>query len=81
MEVRNVMEDLIREFNNSFEGDAQIVIHDGTLEITVLSRTLIITLPEAIGWQATPESYSPLDTHKHKLNSHLPHQARHHSRV
>ena len=62
-----MLEDLIREFNNSFEGDAQIVVRNGTLEITVLSRTLIITLPKAIGWQAIPESCSPLDTHKQKL--------------
>jgi len=48
-----MLEELIREFNNSFEGDAQIVIRNGTLEITVLSRTLIITLPKTIGWRAT----------------------------
>ena len=71
-----VPEDLIREFNNTFEGDAQIVLRNGTLEITVLSRTLIITLPKAIGW-----SCSPLDTHKHKQNSHPRHQVHHHSQV
>ena len=48
-----MLEDLIREFNKRFEGDAQIVIRNGTLEITVLSRTIIVTLPEVVGWQAT----------------------------
>jgi len=43
------MERLISKFNSFFEGKAKAVIKGDTLEITIGSETLIISLPEIIG--------------------------------
>jgi len=47
------LEDIIKEFNEVFEGDASMEINGDKLYITICSRTLIIRLPSVIGVQAT----------------------------
>ena len=46
------MEYLINEFNEIFEGNASIIIVGESLEITIGSQTLIISLPKVVGAQA-----------------------------
>ncbi len=46
------MEELVKEFNQFFEGSARIEVKDDRLEITIGSQTLIISLPEVIGVQS-----------------------------
>jgi len=50
------MKKLLKEFNKSFKGQAKAVINGDRLEITIGSQTLIISLPEVIGGQATGSS-------------------------
>ena len=47
---------LAEEFNKFFEGDAEIIIADNKMEITVGSRTLVISLPRVISARATGSS-------------------------
>ena len=46
------MQNLIDEFNGFFEGDAVAVVKADILEVTVGTRTLLISLPSAVGGQA-----------------------------
>ena len=46
------MNELIKEFNNFFVGDAEIVIRDNELEITIGARTMLLSLPQVIGTQS-----------------------------
>ncbi len=43
------MKELIDRFNSFFKGSAEARIIKGSLEITIGSRTLIISLPQIIG--------------------------------
>ena len=52
------MEDLIKEFNECFEGDAKIEIVDSEIRITIGSRTLFVSLPEIVGGCSTGSSPS-----------------------
>jgi hypothetical protein len=45
-------EDLLVEFNRFFEGSAEVVIVGNRLEITIGSQTLVIALPQIVGFQA-----------------------------
>lgn len=67
MTINIATKNLLEEFNSFFEGDAEIIITDSKMEITVGSRTLVISLPGVISARATGLSQSPLDTHRHKL--------------
>ncbi|MFC2039305.1 hypothetical protein ACFLST_00730 [Chloroflexota bacterium] len=55
-----MMEYLLDEFNHFFEGDAEVVINKGRLEITIDSRTLPISLPQVLGAQAVGEKAKDL---------------------
>ncbi len=50
------MKELIEEFNQFFVGEAEAVIKEGRVEITIGTRTLIISLPTIIGGQSTGPS-------------------------
>jgi hypothetical protein len=41
-----MFKDLIDDFNKFFEGQAKVVIVNGGLEITIGSKTAILSLPE-----------------------------------
>ncbi len=47
---------LLEEFNSFFKGRAEAKINGNQLEITINCLTMIISLPEAIGWQSTGQS-------------------------
>jgi hypothetical protein len=49
------MKKLLTEFNSFFKGQAKAAIKGDSLEITIDSRTLIISLPEVIGGQSNPK--------------------------
>jgi hypothetical protein len=46
------MDELLKEFNGFFEGYAKIALSNNRIEITIGSRTLIISVLEVIGVQA-----------------------------
>jgi len=46
------MQSIIDEFNQYFQGVACIEIRNGVLEVTIVKRTLIISLSQTIGWQS-----------------------------
>ena len=48
------MERLISEFNAFFAGKAEIMVNSDRLQITIDSKTMIISLPEVIGGQNRP---------------------------
>ena len=48
------MKKLLDIFNSFFKGSAEAKIVDDRLEITIDSRTLIISLPEEVGGYSTP---------------------------
>jgi hypothetical protein len=50
------MEDLINEFNEFFKRHASIIIVGDSLEITIDSQTLILSLPRIVGAQARDSS-------------------------
>ena len=50
------MGELLKEFNRFFEGDVKIALSNNRLEITVGSRTLILSLPEIIGVDSMGQS-------------------------
>ena len=47
------MDAVINEFNKFFQGSANIVVSKDTLEITIGSQMLIISLPDIVGCQST----------------------------
>ena len=47
---------ILDESNSFFKGNAEARINGSRLEITIGSQTLIISLPEAIGWQSKGSS-------------------------
>ena len=49
------MQGLIDEFNEHFDGDAEITVEGKNLLVTVGSRTMVIRLPGVIGFQAKAE--------------------------
>ena len=53
MVARTATDKLLEEFNAFFKGSAEVKIKDGRLEITIGTRTMLISLPEAIGGQST----------------------------
>jgi len=50
------MDKLLEEFNSFFNGTASIKITDDRLEITIGSKTLILSLPQIIGIQSKGSS-------------------------
>ena len=56
MAVNVATKNLLEEFNSFFEGSAKVVINGTRLEITINNATLIISLPEVVGSNATGQS-------------------------
>lgn len=50
-----MFEKLLEIFNSFFQGDAEAKIVDDRLEITIGSRTLILSLPTEAGGYSTPK--------------------------
>jgi alanine-alpha-ketoisovalerate/valine-pyruvate aminotransferase len=48
------MNKLIDRLNEFFRGDAKIVLEDERIQITIGSKTAILSLPELIGGQNEP---------------------------
>ena len=46
---------IIEIFNSFFQGDAEAKIVDDRLEITIDTRTLILSLPAEVGGYSTPK--------------------------
>lgn len=55
-----MIEYLIDEFNHFFEEDAKATIDKGRLEVTIGSRTMLISLPQIVGVQAVGEKAKDL---------------------
>ncbi len=51
-----MLEDLIREFNKFFNGNASLVINGDELKITIGSQTLTVLLPQVIGTESKGQS-------------------------
>ncbi len=51
-----MIQDLLVEFNSFFKGDAEVIIANNTVEITVGSRTLIVSLPTVVGVDSMGQS-------------------------
>ena len=49
-------DNLLDTFNSFFEGDAEIIITDNKMEITVGSRTIVISLPTVVSCKAMGSS-------------------------
>ena len=50
-----MFEKILATFNSFFQGDAEAKVVDDRLEITIDSRTLVISLPEEVGGYSTPK--------------------------
>jgi len=50
-----MLEKILTIFNSFFQGDAEAKIVDDRLEITIDSRTLILSLPAEVGGYSTPK--------------------------
>lgn len=56
MQTKTLENSLLEEFNRFFQGNAKAVIKEDRLEITIGTRTMIISLPVVIGGQSTGQS-------------------------
>ncbi len=48
--------EIIREFNNFFQGSEKVVVNKNRIEITIGSQTMLISLPKVIGVQSNGSS-------------------------
>ena len=56
MAVNGATKNLLEKFNSFFKGSAKVVINGTRLEVTINNATLIISLPEVVGSNATGQS-------------------------